>query len=296
MRTQALGHGLVAQSQRALAPFRLVRPQSMTELRHALDTYPQATLVAGSTDVFARIREGLAPEVVIGLRGIPELASVKHAGGELRLGATVTHHAGSRCDVVADAVPGMASAWSSIATVRIRRSATLGGNLMARRVRYELPVVFGALDARMEFLDGRSVPVRDLSDEGPATRGCLVAVAVPTPDLLWFGYDRSLRPITTLALALRRTGSGLAVAATVGSELTRPVTLTAGRAAPDLRDLAGLGPELAAGLPEEIADYNGSAEYRRHVAGVQIDRLLARAATDDAEEPRAVRSETGAAR
>ena len=52
----------------------------------------------------------------------------------------------------------------------------------------------------------------------------------------------------------------------------------------------GIGPELAAGLPEEIADYSGPADYRRHVAGVQIDRLLARAAADSATE------ETGAAR
>ena len=43
-----------------------------------------------------------------------------------------------------------------------------------------------------------------------------------------------------------------------------------------------LGAELAAALPDSIADVNGPADYRRHVAGVQIDRLLARAATDQA--------------
>ncbi len=282
MRTQARGAGLVAQSQRALAPFLLVRPQSLDALREAVHEHPGATLVAGSTDVFARIREGLSPRVVIALRGVPELGSIDAADGALRLGATVTHHAGCRSDVVAGAVPGLAAAWAQIATVRIRRSATLGGNLMARRVRYELPVVLGALGARLEFLGGANLPVPELWDADLAELGCLTAAVVPTADLVWSGYDRSLRPLTTLALALRRTGGGIAVSATVGSECTRPVTLTAERDVADLRDLADLGAELAAALPDHVADVNGPADYRRHVAGVQIDRLLARAATDQA--------------
>ena len=278
MRQQALGHGLVAQSQRALAPFALFRPASPDELRQVLARHPGATLVAGSTDVFARIREGLAPRVVVGLRRVPELRRVEHADGELRLGAMVTHHDGSSSPVVRTAIPGLAAAWSSIATVRIRRTATMGGNLMARQFRYELPVVLGALDARMRFLDGSARPVRELWHARPADAGCLVSAVVPTADLVWFGYDRSLRPLTTLAVAVRRTAAGLAVAATVGSELGRPHTLTAVRPVTDLSALGGIGPEMSAGLPEEIADYSGSAGYRRHVAAVQIDRLLGSAA------------------
>lgn len=282
MRNQVRAAGLVAQSQRALAPFLLLRPQSLAALREAVAEHPDATLVAGSTDVVARIREGLAPRVVVALRGVPELARIEAAGGVLRLGATVAHHVGCRSDVVVGAVPGLAAAWAQIATVRIRRSATLGGNLMARRVRYELPVVLGALGARLEFLGGATLAVRDLWDADLGELGCLTAAVVDTDDLLWSGYDRSLRPLTTVALALRRTAGGIAVAATVGSECTPPLTLITERDVAEPRDLAGLGADLAAGLPETIADVNGPAEYRRHVAGVQIDRLLARAATEQA--------------
>ena len=290
MRQQALGHGLVAQSQRALAPFALFRPQSLDELRQVLAEHPGATLVAGSTDVFARIREGLTPRVVVGLRRLTELRRIEHTAGELRLGATVTHHDGSTAPAVRSAIPELAAAWAAIATVRIRSSATLGGNLMARRFRYELPVILGALDARMDFLDGGTLPVRGLWDDDPTSPACLRSVAVRTSDLVWFGYDRTLRPLTTLALAVRRTAEGLQVSATVGSELSRPITLTAGRPVVEVAALAGIGAELAAGLPEEIADYSGPADYRRHVAGVQIDRLLTRAAASGIDD------ETGAAR
>jgi len=290
MRTQALGHGLVAQSQRALAPFALFRPESLAELRQVLAEHPGATLVAGSTDVFARIREGLAPRVVVGLRRVPELRRIERAADELRVGATVTHARGSASADVRDAVPALAAAWAAIATVRIRGSATLGGNLMARQFRYELPVILGALDTRMDFLDGHTGPVRGLWDDDSNAPGCLLSVAVPTSDLVWFGYDRTLRPLTTLALAVRRAAGGLQVSATVGSELSRPCTLTAELPVTDLRSLTGMGAGLAAGLPEEIADYSGSADYRRHVAGVQIDRLLTRAGqARDSDE-------TGAAR
>lgn len=282
MRTQARGAGLVAQSQRALPPFLLARPRSLADLRQAVAEHPRATLVAGSTDLFARIREGLVPEVVIALRGVPELGRIEASDGVLRLGATVTHAVGCRSDVVAGAVPGLAEGWAQIATVRIRRRATLGGNLMARRTRYELPVILGALDARLEFLGGNTLPVRALAAADPAGLGCLTGVVVPTTDLVWFGYDRSLRPGTTLALALRRSAAGLAVTATVGSENAPAVTLTAEEPGTNPGDLAGLGPRLAAGLPESVADGNGPIGYRRHVAGVQIDRLLARAAADPA--------------
>jgi FAD binding domain in molybdopterin dehydrogenase/Molybdopterin-binding domain of aldehyde dehydrogenase len=69
-----LGCGLVAPTQRALAPFVLCRPRSSGELRTALAEHPDATLAAGTTDLFARIREGLAPRVVVSIRGVPELA------------------------------------------------------------------------------------------------------------------------------------------------------------------------------------------------------------------------------
>jgi carbon-monoxide dehydrogenase medium subunit len=294
MRMQALGHGLVAQSQRALPPFVLFRPQSLHELGCVLADHPGATFVAGSTDVFARIREGLTPHTVVGLRRVAKLGDVQLSGGELRLGATVTHFEGSSDSVVRETVPGLAAAWAEIATVRIRHTATLGGNLMARQARYELPVILGALDGQMEFLHGSTLPVRGLWDADLAASGCLVAATVRTVDLVWFGYDRSLRPLTTLALALRRTPTGLGVAATVGSEVSRPVTLTVERDVPHPGDLVGIGAELSTGLPEEIADHSGPVDYRRHVAAVQIDRLLARAAaessaTDPGEQRRGAR-------
>lgn len=284
MRATIDGSGIVAQSQSALAPFRLHRPESVAEAAAVLAADPDAVIGAGCTDLIARIREGHAPRALVSLAKVAELDEIRHTDGVLRLGSMVTHHIGATSPVVASAIPGLAAAWASIATVRIRYTATVGGNLMARRTRYEMPLILGALDATLAMADGRALPVDALwSDD---TSALLTGVDVPTANLVWFGYERSMRPTATVALAVRRTAAGtLSLHATAGSEYHRGMSL---RCEVDARTLAEVDASecaaaLAAQLPDEVADYTGSAEYRRHLVGVLTRRLLA-AAADHREE------------
>ncbi|MGW0182105.1 FAD binding domain-containing protein, partial [Nocardia sp. NPDC003345] len=170
-------------------------------------------------------------------------------------------------------------------TVRIRYTGTIGGNLMARRFRYEMPLLLDALEARTRWLDGRTHDIGDLWTGEPA--GLLTGIAVPTTDLVWFGYERSMRPTTTVALAIRRRAGGtLSVRAVAGSEYRRAVALHAdtGSATVAGIDAASTAASLAAQLPDDIADYTGSAEYRRHLVTVLTRRLLSEAAADHRED------------
>jgi carbon-monoxide dehydrogenase medium subunit len=295
MRTSATGAGLVAATQSAVAPFRLHRPTRLTEAVDILATHPDACIAAGCTDLTAQLREGRVVGRLITVRRLPELQQVEHRDGVLRIGAGLTHHDGSRDPLLREVVPSLAAAWASIATVRIRRSATIGGNLLARRFRYELPVVLGALDAQLEFAgpDGPRVrPVAglwsgDVADGGAAgaweTDGLLTAATVRTGDLAWFGYERSHRPTTTVALAVRRTLAGMRLTATVGSEYRRPYRATYD--AP-VGDVGGLDPATAAAsladqVPHSAGDRAGSTAYRRHLVRVLVARLLT-TATEEA--------------
>ena len=284
MRLQVGGGGLVAQNQSALAPFRLYRPTTIAEASGVLEREPEAVLAAGCSDLFARFREGLSPAALVSLQSVPELTSIVHSGGVLRIGSMVTHHRGATDPVVAEAVPGLAAAWSSVATVRIRYTATVGGNLMAGRTRYEMSLLLGALGAAAIFSNGSVRAVDDLWREGGGVTGAatslLTEIAVPTGDLVWFGYERSMRPTATLALAVRRSGGGtLRVRAVAGSEYRPGFVLEADTGAASLAELdtASIGAELAAGLPDSCADDTGSAEYRRHLTNVLAGRLLAAA-------------------
>jgi carbon-monoxide dehydrogenase medium subunit len=276
MRTQALGAGLVAQSQFAMAPFRLHRPTTIEDALAILSEYPDAAIAAGCSDLVAQIREGRGLETLVSLQKVDALRAIGHEAGVLHIGPMVTHHAGATDDIVGTVIPNLAAAWESIATVRIRYTATVGGNLMARRYRYEMPLLLGALDAELVFDAGAaSRPVASLwANTASAQRGLLTDITIRTDDLVWFGYERSMRPTATVALAVRRNPDGtLRVRAHSGSEYRHGFALTADTGVGEIDPMA-LSAQLAWQLPNECADYTGSAEYRRHLVRVLTRRLL----------------------
>ena len=276
MRTQALGAGLVAQSQFAMAPFRLHRPTTIEDALAIVSEHPDAVIAAGCSDLVAQIREGCAPQALVSLQKVDALRAIRHEAGVLHIGPMVTHYAGSTDETVGNTIPNLAAAWASIATVRIRYTATVGGNLMARRYRYEMPLLLGALGADLVFDAGATTrPVASLwADSVSAQRGLLTDITVRTDDLVWFGYERSMRPTATVALAVRRNPDGtLQVRAQAGSEYRHGFALTADICVGDLDPLE-VSAQLAQQLPDDCADYTGSAEYRRHLVRVLTRRLL----------------------
>lgn len=282
MRGQKLGAGLIAQSQSALPPFVLHRPTSLGEAVALTRQHPEAVIAAGCSDLVAQFREGLEPEVLISIQRIKELRAISNEDGLLRTGSLVSHAEGSRSPEILSSVPALAAAWGSIATVRIRYRGTLGGNLLARRYRYEMPVILSALGAQMQFQGGdiAALPVSSLWDPDPGNVGILTAVTIDTPSLLWLGYERSMRPLSTVSLAVRKNPkAGLTVTAVCGSEYRQPFVLshTAEATAITELDPAFVGEVLAAQLPDEAGDYSGSIDYRRHLVGVLCRRLLAEA-------------------
>lgn len=289
MRINQLGSGLIAQSQSSLPPFVLHRPTTLHEAMELSLQKPNALFAAGCSDLVAQFREGLVPDEVVSLQRVPELTEISHEGGVLHIGSMVTHHRGSSSPIVRELSSGLSNAWKSIATVRIRFKATVGGNLMARRHRYEMPVMLSALDANMHFhgdVAERRLPVATLWDNETVPAGLLTSISIETDSLLWFGYDRSMRPLTTVALAIRSDGEGrMRVTATCGSEYRRTFVLnhTQESSAINQLDVPSVAEALALQLPEEAADYSGSIGYRRRLVAVLSRRLL-QAATASTHE------------
>jgi carbon-monoxide dehydrogenase medium subunit len=285
MRQQLRGAGLLAPTQSALPPFRLIRPANLEEAGDVLADAPDATIAAGCTDLVAAIREGCSPTTLVSLTRLDELRNVEYADDTLRIGALNTHDEGPRHPALTTALPELCAAWSSIATVRIRFRATIGGNLMARRFRYEMAVILGALEARMEFSTAKGerhctvdeyVTSATAAPFGPAL---LHHLSVDTGSLMLFRYDRSMRPVTTVALAARQQGGTVVLTAVAGSEYRRPVLLRVAAQAEHVTALkppqrADLAHEMAAQLPDWVGDYAGSAGYRRRIVEVLLGRRL----------------------
>ncbi|MGW0928616.1 FAD binding domain-containing protein [Streptomyces sp. NPDC002644] len=259
-----LPNGLVAPTQRSLAPFVLHRPGSLDEAV-AEGARPGAVYAQGCSDLFARFREGLRCDSLVSLERVAGLTGTSVRDGALEIGAGVAHHDGAHDPVVRAALPAFADAWGRIANHRIRQRATIGGNLMARRTRYEMSIMLQALGARLRLRtpDGPlELDPAALWERAEPHGALLTSIVVPDTGRLWFGYERSMRPLATAAVAVR----GEEVTLTVGSEYTRPHTL---------RLALGEDPARAAAtLPDSLGDAAASADYRRHLAGVLLRRLL----------------------
>lgn len=266
---QLLPTGLVAPTQRTIPDFDLRRPLTAAEAA-AVGSAPGAVYAQGCTDLFAQFREGLSCGTLVSLDKIPALREITLDDGTLRIGAGAIHHEGARHPAVAGALPGLAAAWGRIATQRIRQRATIGGNIMARRPRYEMSLMCDSLGAELSFLspDAPSrLSVADVWDGRVPAGALLLSVDIPVVAGTWFGYERSMRPLLTVAATVRPGAAGTgSVRMSVGSEMRRHFTVEA--------PLGTSPADIAAALPDEIGDAVAGADYRRHLAGVLLGRLL----------------------
>ena len=114
-----------------LPRFRHLRPTSIKEALRLLKEYgPRARLVAGGTDLFPRMKYGLAcPEVVVSLKDIPVAAPALARNGDLRLDAMMTLADVARSPEVRERDPLLIEASLSVGSNQVRHMGTLGGNL-----------------------------------------------------------------------------------------------------------------------------------------------------------------------
>jgi CO/xanthine dehydrogenase FAD-binding subunit len=124
--------GTAAAGRSSTNPERAVAfPGSVHEALDAIAARPDATLVAGGTEVMTLVNAGaLYPSGLIAIDRIDELRGVWFAEQEIVLGAATTCADLMHSDV-RGVLPALAQAARSIAAPGIRSRATLGGNLLS---------------------------------------------------------------------------------------------------------------------------------------------------------------------
>ncbi len=103
-------------------------PQDSDELADWYLAHPEATLIAGATDVGLWVTKqlrDLAP--VAFLNGVRDLRGIEARGGQLHVGACVTIAALRRA--VADRLPAFAELLRRYGSEQVRNAATIGGNI-----------------------------------------------------------------------------------------------------------------------------------------------------------------------
>ncbi|MFT5531137.1 MAG: carbon-monoxide dehydrogenase medium subunit [Candidatus Poriferisodalaceae bacterium] len=240
--------GFVSRSHRAIAPFVLHSPATAADAASLLAS--GAIAHAGGIDVVSRLRQGATAESVVRLSGIDELGRIEITAECLIVGAGVTHAEVESNPIISDVRPDLAAAWRTVGNLRIRRTGTVGGNLMAFDGTYDAAPILAAAEARLVFVE----PDRTLSESNVVDRpssGLLLRLEIPLAGQVVF--DRSLKPVVTVAVGDRY------VAVSCAHET--PIVLSR-----EWFDHTQ--------LPDPINDAYASASYRRRMIGVLTERAI----------------------
>jgi aerobic carbon-monoxide dehydrogenase medium subunit len=282
------------------APFDYERA---TSIEHAIalleELGPGARLLAGGHSLLPMMKLRLAvPDYVIDIDPLAgELGYVREHAGEVRIGAMTRHRDLLESDLLARRLAIFTDAERVIADPVVRSRGTIGGALCQADPSEDLSAVCAAVGARMVIRGsgGERVIGMDEFHRGPYQTAVepaemLVEIRVPLR-AGGNGFGSAYEKVD------RRVGDWAVVAAGASVELRGGTIARAGIAlaaaggdttsAAAEQALAGETPSdalfaraaaLAAEACDPVSDQRGSADYKRHVAGVLTERVLRRAA------------------
>ena len=268
------------------AQFDYVRASSVDEALSLLAANgDDAKLIAGGHSLLPLMRFRLAtPALLIDIAPLRELSFVRREGDSLAIGALTRHHdLATSPDVIAGA-PVLAHVAGQIGDPQVRHRGTIGGSLAHGDPASDLPAVLLALGATIvaEGPSGRrEIAASDFHlsffevalHEGEI----LVEVRVPVSEGPQWGFEKLTKRAQDWAIVgavAARTASGVGV----GLVNMGPVPMRAGavESAVSAGASAREAAQLAAEGTDPSADFNGSVEYRQHVARVLVERVLER--------------------
>ena len=263
---------------------RAILPASVDDLADVLAATPEATIVAGATDVglwVTKFLRDISPVVFV--HHLDELRRIRKTGTAIEIGAGVSY-TGSR-DIIADAYPHLAPFWDRIAGWQIRNMGTIGGNVANGSPIGDTPPVLIALGAEITLRKGadrRVMPVEDFfidygkQDRAPGEFLESLSVPLPGPGSRHAAYKISKRrdeDISSVCLAINVTLDGDTISTAriaFGGMAGIPKRAAAAEAA-----LTGAGwseeswSAAAARLSEDfkpLTDWRASADYRLRVS------------------------------
>jgi len=261
--------------------------------RHGSD----ARLLAGGQTLLPMMNFRLAaPEVIIDLNRIPELAFIREAGGQVHIGAMTRQRALEFSPVIAKDLPLLHEAIKMVGHLPTRSRGTIGGSLANADSAAEIPMILQVLEGEVLVRgpDGeRTIPAAELILDAMTTSlaesEMLAEVRFQVmPQGALFAVEEFSRRHGDFAIAavaaMLVVKDGLcekARIATAGvssfsSRLRAAEEILEGRALD--ADAIRKASEAAGASIEPVSDRNASEEYRRHLTRVLTTRVLNRAA------------------
>ena len=144
--------------------FDLLQPRSVSEAVAMLSRYGDDArpLGGGTTLVILMKQRVLYYPYLVDLQTIPGLAEIKVESNGVRIGALVTHRSLECSPMIRASFPALADAFGQIGNIRIRQTASIGGNLAHADYRLDPPPALLVLGAEISLFGAngaRTVPL-----------------------------------------------------------------------------------------------------------------------------------------
>ncbi len=245
-----------------------------------------ARVIAGGTDVLVDMKFKESPACLVNIKRIPGLSFIRQNGNSLLIGPLTTIREIETNNLIRERFSVLWDAARQFASLQIRNTATIGGNICRASPSGEVLSPLLVLEARatMAFADGeKSVPLDSFFLAPGKTllgaRGILTAIEIPYPP----EGTRSLYLKHAVRGAMDIAIVGVAILAASGSDgrhfsdvriglgAVAPTPIRAKRAEALLRGEAFAQKQIqdtakeAAAEARPITDHRGTAEYRKWI-------------------------------
>jgi carbon-monoxide dehydrogenase medium subunit len=279
--------------------FQYESPGSLSEAISLLNKYgDDAKILSGGHSLIPMMKLRLAtPAYLIDINGIPGLSHITEENGVVRVGALVREAELEHSDLLAKHFPIFKDVTKLIADPQVRNMGTLGGNLAHGDAANDHPAVMLALRASVVITgaDGeREVPIDEFFYGFYMTAvqqgEILTEIRIPVPPAgtgsAYHKLERKVGDYATSGAAVQLTIGEMGVVTAAGIALTNvnAVPLRAVRSEEALvgkplsEDTIALAAQYASEDCSPSADLRGSEEYKRHVTGVLVKRMIHKAA------------------
>jgi len=271
--------------------FEYFKPASFDEAINLAEKYGEkGRPLAGGTDLVVKINDEIEfPDAVIDLKGIKELNKLELKDGNLFIGALVTFTELINSPIVREKFPLLREAAATVASVAVRNSATLVGNICSAvpsldsgtpLLVYEAEVLVEGKDKdriipigewftgpkKTDLRPGEIVIGVKIAEVKGKQGGCYVKLG------RYKGEDLAQAGVGVLALEDNEYRVAFCAVGPVASRAKKIEGVLQGK------DLTDSLIEKAKNLvPEEISpidDIRASREYRMHMAGIMLERGL----------------------
>jgi len=265
--------------------FEYERPSSVADAVGLLSRHGEgAKLLAGGHSLIPLMKLRLAaPETLIDLSGIADLAGIRDDGESIAIGALTTHRAVAESDLLARDCPILAEAAAGVGDMQVRNRGTIGGSIAHADPHADLPAVLVALGREVEVEGScgrRTIAAEELFLDYLTTSisadEILTEVRVPKlRQSAYVKFNRRLQDWAVVGVAAAIDGSQARIAITgVGA---RPVRAIAAEQAWNGSNAQQAALLAGSGLTPP-SDTAATAEYRVHLANVLTRRALETAA------------------